>query len=133
MKKENGNWPNTKLDYINFFGDSAQFYLENFKEIKFRNSNDTLVVNYFLKDLNKASNYKIDFTGNYQFELTSQQPNNDSSKYKFESTVELIRSNQEFKSYEGRFIFYETDGTITYIRQEDGQSRTKNKITNSQH
>jgi hypothetical protein len=133
LKKETGNWPNTKADYLKFFGDSAQVYLENFEEIKFRNSKDTLVVNYFLKDLNKNLNDRIDFTGNYQLELTSQQPNNDSSKYKFESTVELIKSNEEFKPNEGRFIFYETDRSITYISQEDGQSRVKNKITHAQH
>lgn len=124
MKREQGQWPESKLDYVQSFSDSVNILFSDFNKLEFEQKNDTLIVFYQLKDPKKISRFSIEFERIEQY--------NDSSKVRFESDYREIKNESKFKENEGRISFYELNANKYSIIHQYKRGISKNKITTAQ-
>lgn len=122
LRNDKGKWPANESDYTTAFGDSAKFVLADFTRLEFQNRNDSLIINYSLRELDKEleSNDIIEFV---------EPQHAQTSKYKLEGKIQETKNNKRFKSNEGEIVFFAENNSAISIVHKSAEGVTTNKIT----
>lgn len=124
LKREAGQWPSSKMDYIQAFGDSVEILFSDFSVLDFKKLNDTLVVLYKLENPKKLSKFFMEFERIEQY--------SDTAKVKFVSNYGKGNIKGKYKPDEGKIYFYEANASNFSIIHEFKGGVSNNKITTAQ-